>query len=72
MPARGEVAFQPGGLHVMLFDQTAPKAGDAVPVTLTCDDGSTVTFAATAQAQAPKTTSNASPTASTNATTTTR
>jgi copper(I)-binding protein len=33
--AKGEVAFKPGGLHLMLFGVSAAiKAGDAVPMTL--------------------------------------
>jgi hypothetical protein len=53
VPAGGSVAFAPGGLHVMLFEQTAPHAGDHVAVTLRCDDGSTIAFTATAQTQPP-------------------
>ena len=62
VPAGGEVAFSPGGLHVMLFDQTAPHAGDAVLVNLRCDDGSTAVVTATAQAKAPPTSSSTPPT----------
>ena len=39
--AKGQVALQPGGLHVMMIDLKAPmKEGDVVPITLTFDDGS--------------------------------
>jgi periplasmic copper chaperone A len=35
VPAKAEVAFKPGGLHLMLFGVNAAiKDGDAVPVTL--------------------------------------
>jgi periplasmic copper chaperone A len=36
VPARGEVAFKPGGLHVMLFDLEKPlREGLGFPLTLT-------------------------------------
>ena len=39
--AKGEAVLKPGGLHVMMIDLKAPmKEGDAVPITLTFDDGS--------------------------------
>lgn len=39
--AKGEAVLQPGGLHVMLINMSAPlKEGDTVPITLTFDDGS--------------------------------
>ena len=39
--AKGEAVLKPGGLHVMLIDLKAPlKEGDAVPITLTFEDGS--------------------------------
>jgi periplasmic copper chaperone A len=43
VPARGEVAFAPGGKHVMLFD-VAPelRAGEKVPLTLSFADGKKV------------------------------
>ncbi len=53
VPAGGEVILAPGGLHVMLFDQTAPRAGDVVPLTLVCDDGSSRTFHALASSSPP-------------------
>jgi len=43
VPARGETALRPGGLHLMIFGLKAPlAAGDSVRLTLTLDDGSTV------------------------------
>lgn len=43
VPAHGSVDLKPGGLHVMLFGlRKTPMAGDAVTLTLTFDDGSTV------------------------------
>ena len=42
LPPNKPVSLEPGGLHVMLFDLTAPIApGDQIPITLTFDDGST-------------------------------
>ncbi len=42
--AKGEAVLKPGGLHVMLIELKAPmKEGDAVPITLTFDDGSSKT-----------------------------
>ena len=39
--AKGEAVLKPGSLHVMMIDLKAPmKEGDAVPITLTFDDGS--------------------------------
>ncbi len=41
--ARGETVLEPGGLHVMLIGLVKPlKEGEAVPITLTFEDGSTV------------------------------
>lgn len=35
IPAGGEARLEPGGLHLMFIDLTAPlKQGEAVPVTL--------------------------------------
>jgi len=40
VPARGEVVFEPGGLHVMLIDiQEELEAGDTVAVTLVFNTG---------------------------------
>ena len=42
LPPDQTVSLEPGGLHIMLFDLTAPIApGDRIPITLTFDDGST-------------------------------
>lgn len=43
VPARGSVALQPGGLHLMLMQPGAPiTAGARVPVTLVLRDGRSV------------------------------
>jgi len=43
VPARGEVALRPGGLHLMIFGLTAPlTVADTVALTLTLDDGTTL------------------------------
>lgn len=43
LPAGGEVAFAPGGYHLMLIGLTkGVKAGDAVPATLTFASGAKV------------------------------
>jgi copper(I)-binding protein len=42
LPPKQTVSLQPGGLHIMLFDLTAPLIiGERVPITLTFEDGST-------------------------------
>ena len=42
MPPNETVSLQPGGLHIMLFDLTAPlNPGDQVPIILSFEDGST-------------------------------
>jgi hypothetical protein len=44
VPAKGRVALQPGGLHLMLFELKRPlEEGDAVQLTLTTDAGATIT-----------------------------
>ena len=44
IPAGETVAFEPGGLHIMLFDLTAPlTAGDAFPLTLSFAQAGDVT-----------------------------
>ena len=41
VPARGQAELKPGSYHIMLIDMKAPlKEGDAVPIMLTFDDGS--------------------------------
>jgi copper(I)-binding protein len=48
VPAHGTLELKPGSFHVMLFDiKTRPAAGDSVRLTLTFDDGTTVTTDAT-------------------------
>jgi periplasmic copper chaperone A len=50
IPANGTTTLEPGGLHVMILDATAPiTPGDDVHVTLTLSDGSTMLFHATAK-----------------------
>lgn len=42
LPPNETVSLQPGGLHIMLFDLSAPlNLGEQVPITLTFKDGST-------------------------------
>ena len=42
VPAHGKAELKPGSYHVMLIDLKAPlKEGEAVPLTLSFDDGST-------------------------------
>jgi len=42
LPSNDTVPLKPGGLHIMMFDLTAPlNVGDQVPMILTFDDGST-------------------------------
>jgi hypothetical protein len=43
VPAKGSVTLKPGGLHVMLFQLTAPlEAGTNVTLVLTTSDGTTI------------------------------
>ncbi len=47
VPAKGKVELKPGSFHVMLFGiKGKPAAGDTMNLTLTFDDGTTVTTAA--------------------------
>lgn len=47
VPARGEVALEPGGLHIMLIQLKRPlKEGETAPLTLVFDDGSRKTVQA--------------------------
>ena len=47
VPARGKVELKPGSFHVMLFGiKGTPAAGDTMNLTLTFDDGTTVTTVA--------------------------
>jgi periplasmic copper chaperone A len=44
VPARGKVELKPGSFHVMLFGiKGKPAAGDTMQLTLTFDDGTTIT-----------------------------
>lgn len=44
IPARGEVAFRPGGLHLMLYGLARPaESGTTLPVTLVFERGGRVT-----------------------------
>lgn len=43
VPAKGQTVLEPGGLHIMLIDLTAPLATQTpVKLTLSFDDGSTL------------------------------
>lgn len=51
VPAHGETALRPGGLHLMIFGLKAPLApGDSVRLTLTLDDGTTLRVTAPVRA----------------------
>jgi copper(I)-binding protein len=39
IPAKGEVALQPGSFHIMLFEIGALSEKTPMPLTLTMDDG---------------------------------
>jgi hypothetical protein len=45
VPAKGKVELRPGGLHLMLFGFKRPS-GDTMQVTLSFDDGSSLSFPA--------------------------
>jgi hypothetical protein len=48
IPAGGAVTFEPGGLHLMFMEITAPfKDAETVPVTLTFEQGGAVEAALT-------------------------
>ncbi|AXK46495.1 copper chaperone PCu(A)C [Brachybacterium saurashtrense] len=48
VPDGGELLLEPGGNHLMLMDLAAPlQPGDKVELTLTCEDGTALTVAAT-------------------------
>lgn len=42
IPAKGEVALQPGSFHIMLFEVRELSQGTPFPLTLTLDDGETL------------------------------
>ena len=51
IPAHGEVALRPGGLHLMIFGLKAPlTSADTVALTLTFDDGKTLSLKAPVRA----------------------
>ena len=51
--ANAQTELKPGSYHVMLIDLTAPlKEGDAVPITLTFDDGTRTQITAPVRKQA--------------------
>lgn len=53
VPANGEVALAPGGLHVMLYDATRPyQAGDTVTLELRFEGGERLRVAAAVRAAA--------------------
>lgn len=48
IPARGETSLQPGGLHLMLIGlKKSLQEGNAIPLTLTFEDGSSKQITAT-------------------------
>lgn len=47
VPARGKVELKPGSFHVMLFGiKGTPAAGESIALSLTFDDGTTLTIPA--------------------------
>ncbi|MFC5705836.1 copper chaperone PCu(A)C [Aeromonas eucrenophila] len=44
IPAKGEVALQPGSFHIMLFEVRALSQDTPFPLTLTLDDGQTISL----------------------------
>ncbi len=51
VPADGEVRFEPGGKHVMLFDmKSGLKSGDPIQLQFTFADGTTTDITAAAEA----------------------
>lgn len=44
IPAKGEVALQPGGFHIMLFKVRDLSQGTPFPLVLTLDDGQTISL----------------------------
>lgn len=54
VPARGRVAFAPGGLHLMIYDPQAPlRDGGALPITLTFERAGRVEVVAMVEAPSP-------------------
>jgi copper(I)-binding protein len=44
IPAKGEVALKPGSFHIMLFEVRDLSQAVPVPLTLTLDDGQSLTL----------------------------
>ena len=44
IPAKGEAVLKPGSLHIMLFDIHTLAQGTPFPLTLTLDDGQTLSL----------------------------
>ncbi|MMZ70215.1 hypothetical protein D1872_332060 [compost metagenome] len=44
VPAKGEVALRPGSLHIMLFEVRDLSEDRPFPLTLTLDDGQTLSL----------------------------
>ena len=44
IPAKGELVFQPGSLHIMLFEVGTLSQDKTFPLTLTLDDGQTISL----------------------------
>ena len=44
IPAKGEVALQPGSFHLMLFEVRALSQDSPFPLTLSLDDGQTISL----------------------------
>lgn len=54
IPAGGEVALEPGGIHVMMLDLAAPlETGDTFDLTLNTDDGESITVSVEVRDDAP-------------------
>lgn len=53
VPAGGTEAFEPGGLHLMLFDWDGRPAGSRVPLTLVTGTGETLELEATVRRGGP-------------------
>ncbi|MNE90896.1 hypothetical protein D3C80_1884460 [compost metagenome] len=54
IPAKGEVALQPGSFHIMLFEVRALSQDTPFPLTLTMDDGQTISLSLPVKPVEPK------------------
>lgn len=55
IPARGQIAFEPGGRHLMLIGPAKVlKSGDAIKLILVLDDGREIQFAASVRRGPPE------------------